>query len=207
MVVWEDANSDDDGWLLRVTDFRQYAYCRRVVYFEYCLPGLRPTTYKMEAGIAAQEKVVEREERRSLRAYGLRSGTRHFDVRLTSSALRCTGQADMVIETDESGAHRLIPVDFKLSRRQPGVHFRLQLACYALMLEENWGLPAPEGYIYLTPLKEAVRVAITKRLCNQAVSLVEEMRLMVEEARMPAATAKRGQCVNCEFRRFCGDVV
>ena len=36
-----------------VTDLKQYAYCPRVVYYTYCLPLLRPMTFKMERGIAS----------------------------------------------------------------------------------------------------------------------------------------------------------
>ncbi|NIO72733.1 MAG: hypothetical protein GTN71_27865, partial [Anaerolineae bacterium] len=51
----------------QVTDLKQYTYCPRVVFFAYCLPLIRPMTYKMEAGIAAHEKAEEQEQRRSLR--------------------------------------------------------------------------------------------------------------------------------------------
>ena len=194
-------------WLLRVIDFKQYEYCPRVVYYTYCLPGIRPTSYKMDAGIAAQTKVSELEERRSLRAYGVASGVRHFNVPVTSATLKCTGQVDLVIETTDSGVRRLIPVDFKLSRREPGRHFKLQLACYSLMLEENWGIPAPEGFIYLIPSKRTIKISFTSQLRNAAKHLVGQIRAMIEGQQMPSPTRQRSKCVNCEFRRFCNDVV
>lgn len=83
-----------EQWLLRVTDLKQYDYCPRVVYYEHCLPKLRPVTYKMTAGIAAQERVTALEERRSLRTYGLTSGERHFNVAVSSAQLGFTGQID-----------------------------------------------------------------------------------------------------------------
>ena len=57
----------ETAWSLRVIDLKQYEYCPRIVYYEYCLPGVRPTTYKMAAGIAAQDRVNTLEERRGLR--------------------------------------------------------------------------------------------------------------------------------------------
>ena len=59
-----------------VSDLRQYSYCPRIIYYRYCLPQIRPITYKMTAGQAAQESEEQREQRRSLRAYGLQSGER-----------------------------------------------------------------------------------------------------------------------------------
>jgi CRISPR-associated exonuclease Cas4 len=196
-----------EKWLLRVTDLKQYAYCPRIVYYTYCLPGLRPTTYKMEAGIDAQTRVNELEERRSLRAYGLQSGERCNYVPVESFRLGCVGQVDMVIDTMDGGVHRLIPVDFKLSRRKPGRHYQLQLACYGMMLEETYGLPALEGFLYLIPLRHAEKVKLTPRLRSDAVKFMNVIRKQLFEQKMPPATPQRTRCVSCEFRRFCNDVL
>ncbi|MEZ4861179.1 MAG: CRISPR-associated protein Cas4 [Caldilineaceae bacterium] len=200
-------NDLETQWFLRVVDLKQYEYCPRVVYYEYCLPGVRPTTYKMDAGIAVQERVNELEERRSLRAYGVKAGERHYYVPVLSEKLGCSGQVDMVIETQDDNRPRLIPVDFKLSRREPGRHFKLQLACYAMMLEDDWGKPVEEGAIYLIPSKRVVKVPMTNRLRNDAIRHLLEIRRMALTQQMPAATPQRSRCVNCEFRRFCNDVV
>lgn len=195
------------SWAVRVVDLKQYEYCPRVVYYQYCLPGIRPTTYKMAAGIEAQNRVEQLELRRSLRAYGLAEGTRHFNVPVESATLGCTGQVDLVVETEDDGFHRLIPVDFKLSRKEPGRHFKLQLACYALMLEESWGLPVEEAAIYLIPVKRSVAVPMTTRLKNDARRKLSEIRELVLHQRVPPPTKRRAKCVGCEFRRFCNDVM
>lgn len=194
-------------WHLRVIDLKQYEYCPRVVYYDYCLGGLRPTTYKMEAGIAAQERVNGLEERRSLRAYGVQTGERHYHVPVLSEKLGCSGQVDMVIETNDDQRPRLIPVDFKLSRREPGRHFQLQLACYAMMLEDDWGKPVEAGAIYLIPTKEVIQVPITPRLRQTALRQLLAIRQMITAQQVPPPTPQRSRCVNCEFRRFCNDVL
>ena len=53
----------DERLFFTVTDLKQYFYCPRVVYYTYCLPLLRPTTYKMEAGAVAHEEVGDLERR------------------------------------------------------------------------------------------------------------------------------------------------
>lgn len=196
-----------EQWLLRVTDLKQYDYCPRVVYYEHCLPKLRPVTYKMTAGIAAQERVTALEERRSLRTYGLTSGERHFNVTVSSAQLGFTGQIDMVIDTDQSGGRTLIPIDFKLSRHTGGRHFRIQLTAYALLLEEAWQAPVAQGMLYFIPTKRVVPVPITAPLRRTTRRHLAEMRQMIAHQAMPAPTPHRGRCVNCEFRRFCNDVV
>ncbi len=194
---------------LEVTDLKQYAYCPRIVFYHYCLPDVRPITYKMQAGIAAQQDEVEREERRSLRPYGLRAGERFFDVRLSSATLGVRGRVDMVIAAPSRGAAgaELIPVDYKLSERTPGRHFKLQLALYALLLEESWEQPARRGFIYLIPARRAVEVRITPALRRQALAELEAIRSMVARETMPAPPASRRPCISCEFRRFCNDVI
>ena len=194
-------------WYLQVTDLKQYSYCPRIVFYQTCLPGIRPTTYKMEAGIQAQEKVTSLEKRRSLRAYDLIEGERHFNVSLQSARLGLTGQVDLVIDSGAGATRRVTPVDFKLSRKKPGRHFHLQLACYALLLEECWGVPVETGYLYLIPSKESIRVEITPRLRRDVVKQLAEIRRLLQAEEMPSPTTQRGSCVNCEFRRFCNDVL
>ncbi|HEY3230248.1 MAG TPA: CRISPR-associated protein Cas4, partial [Roseiflexaceae bacterium] len=60
-----------DELLFEVTDLKQWMYCPRVVYYRYCLPEIRPVTDLMRAGIGSHSDEVGREERRSLRTYGL----------------------------------------------------------------------------------------------------------------------------------------
>jgi len=200
----------------QVTDLKQYAYCPRVVFYTYCLPLIRPMTYKMKVGIAAQDQVEDLEERRTLRAYGLERGERHFNVDLVSEELGLRGRVDMVIEvTGDGGEGELIPVDYKHSRgkgflesslQRVGHHLEQQLAAYGEMLQSVWGRPVRRGFLYFIPMRRAQEVAITKELRWEVRQLVAEMRAMVEEERMPGPTRYRRRCVACEFRRFCNDV-
>lgn len=189
-----------------VTDLKQYSYCPRVVFYTYCLPLVRPTTYKMEAGIAAHEQAERRERRRTLSAYGLEEGQRHFDVWVESDILGLRGRVDMVIETGEGEGRELIPVDYKQSRRQIGRHLKRQLTAYGLMLEETWGGMVRRGFIYSLVTRKAEEVALTKRLRGEVRETVVAMREMVERGMMPGPPKSRRPCVDCEFRRFCNDV-
>jgi CRISPR-associated exonuclease Cas4 len=193
--------------IFTVTDLKQYTYCPRIVFYTYCLPLLRPTTYKMESGAAAHEKAGGREQRRTLAAYGLTSGERHFDVRVASDKLGLQGKVDMVIEVDDTGDREWIPVDYKQSRHKAGQHIRLQLAAYGLMLEETLGGVARRGFVYSLLTRKAETIALTKRLRDQVCEIVMAMRGMVQRETMPDPPGSRRVCVNCEFRRFCNDVL
>jgi CRISPR-associated exonuclease Cas4 len=194
---------------LTVTDLKQYFYCPRVVYYTFCLPLIRPLTFKMTRGIEAHERARPKERRRTLSAYGLTRGERHFDVQLESVELGLRGRVDMVIETDENptGAKELIPVEYKDTRRAAGPHWKHQLTAYGLMLQQGWGTPVQRGFFYYLPTRQAEQMAITARLRNDVQKTLAAMRHMIEREAMPPPPKSRRPCVDCEFRRFCNDVL
>lgn len=194
----------DLDYPVRVTDLKQYVYCPRVYFYQVCLPRVRPITYKMQEGVDAGRSEVGREERRSLRAYGIREGTREFDVPLRSKRLGLRGEIDMVVTVAETG--EMIPVDYKLSRI-PGPHFQMQVAVYGMMLEEMRGVRVTRGFLYQIPLRHAEPVEIDTKLRRKAEKMVQEMRAILETEQMPPPVRNHAKCVTCEFRRFCNDVV
>lgn len=193
----------------RVVDLKQYIYCPRIIYYHHCLPKVRPTTYKMEAGIAAQSEEEVRAARRSLRAYDLRYGECENNVYLESDSLGLKGQVDLVIKTDDNPLQEmeLIPVDYKLSSGKLGLHFKLQLVAYGLLLQEVYGLPVKRGFLYSIPRRRAVEVVFTPSLQTKLTQALVEMQDITLREFMPAPTKQRAKCQACEFRRFCNDVV
>ncbi len=191
------------SWMFNVSDLKQWAYCPRVVFYLYAIPRLRPETFKMEMGAEAHEREHTRAKPRRLRGLGLPNATRFTEVKLQSEQLGLSGKIDLVLREGDQAW----PVEYKLSRRlKIASHYRLQLAAYGLLLEEAWGVQTPEGFLYSLANRRVERIALTKRLRNQVIRTVAEIRRTVEEEIMPPPTEKRGRCVNCEFRRFCNDV-
>jgi CRISPR-associated exonuclease Cas4 len=187
---------------LTVTDLKQFDYCPRVVFYERCLPHIRPRTYKMDVGRDAHEDEPKRAARRNLSAYDLPEGNRRFDMLLQSERLGLIGLLDEVIVTTEG---KFIPVDYKLAKQASANH-RLQLAAYALLLEAA-GAPAVEiGYIYLIGRRKAIKVNLTDTLKQAVITQLNALRQMIEREQMPEATTVRARCSSCEFRRFCNDV-
>lgn len=189
--------------LLTVSDVKQFPYCPRIVYYSYLLPvRARPTTFKMEEGSRAHERIAALEERRSLRAYGLEEGQRHFDVAVASERLGLRGRLDMVIETDAE----VVPVDFKNSEGAVGLNHKYQLTAYALLVEEVWRRPVRRGFIYLIPQQRAQEVRITSNMRGWVRKALQEVRAAIAQEALPPATRMRGRCTDCEFRNLCPDV-
>ena len=193
-----------DG-LIEVTDLKQYDYCPRIPFYRYCLPRIRPLTYGMKEGIQSHTEEAAREERRSLRAYGLTDGERVFDVLLRSESLGMVARIDLAIRREQFP--EAIVVDYKLSREPAGSHFRLQLAAYALALEEAWHLPVHRGYIYHIPQRHAEEIVITPSLRNKVLRVRSAILASVLHERIPPPPSRRAKCISCEFRRFCNDAI
>ena len=203
LVLEQSEGSKIQNLLLPATMIRQYLYCARVPYWSYCVPLHRPTTYKMEEGLLQHEHTAELEERRSLRAYGLEEGVRHFGVPLSSSTLGMRGRMDMIVELPDE----LIPVEWKHTERGTlMMHHKYQLAMYALMAEEQFGKPVRRCFVYLIPRKRALEVAILDGMRRYARRTADALRELLLHERMPPPTPRRGRCRDCEFRRFCNDV-
>lgn len=194
---------------LEVTDLKQWRYCPRIVWYRYCLPAIRPITDLMEHGIRRHQEEAGREERRSLRPYGLTAGERHFDLALRSDHLGVRGRLDLAIAVPSRSSPDAegVVVEYKDSESKPGPHFRLQLTVYALLLEAAWNLPVRTGWIYLIPLRRAEQIAITPALRRQATDAIRQVQAAIDGETMPSPPSNRRPCVSCEFRRFCNDVV
>lgn len=187
-----------------VTDLKQWGYCPRVVYYRYCLPEIRPTTALMQAGITSHKNESDREVRRSLRTYGMTTGERAFDVPLHSAVLGLRGRLDLAITLPARDAPdaEAVVVEYKDSEQVTRPHFKLQLATYAMMLEEEWGLPVRRGFLYSIPLRQAEPVTITRALRTKVVHTVATMQAAIQGEQMPPPPSNRRLCVSCEFRRF-----
>lgn len=195
------AASSERTWL-NVTDLKNYAHCARFPFYEKCMPDVRPRTYLMDAGAEAHEQERARAKRRTLWQYGLPEGERQFNVRLTSAALGLVGVLDELVIAPNGVYH---PVDYKFSQRTTE-SFALQIAAYALLIEETFNVVVPQGYLYLISERRLVTVGITPDLRAQVVEAVQAVRQMVEREAMPPPTRQRARCRACEWRRFCNDV-
>lgn len=192
---------ENERHLFRVTDLKEYTFCPRVLYYENCLPDLQPSTFKMQAGVTAHEREREKAARRTMNAYHLPPGERHFDVALRDDTLGLIGEIDEVAVTDAG----IYVVDYKLAWKI-GSNFKLQVAAYALLLEAAWQTQVSGAFIYLIPKREAVPVKLTARLKGQVITALAAMQRIVEGEHMPAAPDNTRQCHTCKHRRFCNDV-
>ncbi|MDA8186717.1 MAG: CRISPR-associated protein Cas4 [Dehalococcoidales bacterium] len=186
---------------LSVSDVKQFAYCPRIIHFTRTLSLKRPTTYKMDEGKIEHETTEEKEARRSLRAYGLKEGERHFAVRLTSERLGLSGLLDMVIVTPGE----VIPVEFKNSLGPAALNHKYQLTAYALLVEDKWNRGVRRAFVYFIPLKRSQEVPITPNMREFVKDALQRIRKMIDSEAIPDATRHKRRCTDCEFKNYCID--
>lgn len=197
-LLIEPENSDD---LVTISLLKQYTYCPRVVYYETCTPGIRPHTYKMQAGTDAHERERKRAARRTLTAYQIPEGERHFDVRILSSSLGLSGLIDEVVLTPEEA----IVVDYKMAGWTGDNHL-IQLGAYSMLVEEAFQLPVYRGFIYLLNVKRFESVPIDTALRNSVQETLQNIQNIRHYEYMPPPVEQPNKCASCEFRRFCNDI-
>ncbi len=198
-------NGFDEGEALlplAVSDVRQHLYCPRIPYFRLGLRlPHRPVTFKMQEGIRAHTRVEELEPRRTLHAYGLASGERHFAVAMRSARLGLGGRLDMVITLPGE----TIPVEWKNSEGPLGLNHKYQLTAYALLAEDHFGRPVRRAFVYWIPTRRAEPLTITPAMRAYTKRVLADIRRAVAREQLPEGTRVLGRCRECEFLPYCND--
>jgi CRISPR-associated exonuclease Cas4 len=193
---------DRDPNDIRATDLRQYLYCPRVVYYSYVVPVPRVETFSMREGRAAELEHARLERRRTLGRYGLIEGERRYAVSLRCRALGITGIVDEVIDSP-SGP---VPVDVKFTEGGVAFGHQVQLAVYAMALEEESGRTVPRGFIHLVPGSRVVAIPVDDNLRAATRDIARRVRDIVSTDAFPAPADRIAKCDGCELRFFCNDV-
>jgi CRISPR-associated exonuclease Cas4 len=187
---------------LRASDLRQFLYCPRVVYFSHVVPIARVETFKMKAGRQAELQHARLERRRSLRRYGLEDGERQYSVALRCDTLGVSGIVDEVVY----GPQAPVPIDVKMTEGGAAMGHKVQLAVYAMALEEQAGCPVARGFIHLVPKNRVVAIPIDERLRAITVDIARRIRLLIATEAFPSPADRPAKCDGCELRCFCNDV-
>ena len=66
---------------------------------------------------------------------------------------------------------------------------RIQLAAYALLVEENLARPVPIAFVYLVPSRQLVTVPIGAKEREEVIRAIAEMRRVIEQEKMPEPDA------------------
>jgi CRISPR-associated exonuclease Cas4 len=133
----------------------------------------------------------------------LKVTARQFDVPMANQVLGIRGVADEVL-TFEDGT--MGPFDYKFSRapKRPFRNQVMQSVLYGLLIEKEFGSYVNRGYIcYTRENHKVVEIAITDRIKQRSLAIVEEVVNTIQQGFLPRATKYASRCVDCCYRNIC----
>ncbi len=188
--------------VIRVSDLRQWVYCPRVAWFTLMCPVGKVESFKMRLGRQKEDRLARLQKRRSLHAFRLSEGEVHDNVRLFSERLGLSGMLDRLIRQDRQA----FPVEVKFTSGPARLNHRVQLAGYALLLQDAYGATVPHGYIVSLPAGTVDRIEFHTSLLETTTRLIDSLRNMIRLEQPPPANPILACCIDCEYKNYCGDV-
>lgn len=123
---------------------------------------------------------------------------------LFAPSLRLTGKPDYLIEQDDGA---IIPVEVKTSPApsEPYYGHVMQLAAYCLLVQATYGLRPSHGIIQYRD--KAFSVTFTPRMENDALELLDIMRMDAQAPDVDRDHDNWRRCAGCGHLRHCGQAL
>jgi len=179
----------------------QYLYCPRFTFYEYVLriPQFEEKSYKVLQG----REMHDRKEAQNTGYLRQRIGAeaKLIGGYLTNELLR--GEVDEVLELSDG---TMAPLDYKFAKWEERLYdtYRTQLACYAWLIEENFGKTVKRGYLVYTRSKNhLLEVPIARDDIDAVHRAAMEIKSIVEKNLYPTATKVKKRCEHCTYRNIC----
>ncbi len=181
--------------LVRVMALHSLTYCERLFYLE-----------EVEEIRLADEAVYAGRQLHQALSIPDESGTEARELELESESLGLAGKVDALRTRDG----HLVPYEHKRGRArqsdagpEPWPSDALQLAAYALLLEESTGRAVPEGRVRYHADNVTVRVTVTTELRAAVALAVVRARVLRSQTERPPVTEDERKCVRCSLAPVC----
>jgi len=176
-------------------EFRQYAYCKRIIYFRHVAKISPRQTYKMKKGIAYHEEKVRR------KSQSIKENVRiTYNVFLENEELGIYALLDAVGQEGEE----YYPIEFKTGKTYgiiPEHHF-MQLVAQAMLIERQHKTKVKKVEIRYGQEKR-VDYPLTEEDKKKIRKMQKEMTEMITREIIPEPTKIRPKCRDCEFWIAC----
>jgi CRISPR-associated exonuclease Cas4 len=188
--------------LLTARDLTNFAYCKRIPYFENVLHLPQATTSKEIAGRAAHHEF----DRKSMRAKIIPDFprlVRKYEIWLEDNGIGYGTIVDCVLFSEDGRS--AFPVQVKDSAF-PGFLYRgikMQLLSEAYLVEKNFGMSVEAAFVKFLQSGELVKVRADRDARKEFYDSLGELKALVSSEIMPEATSYRRRCADCSFRNIC----
>jgi CRISPR-associated exonuclease Cas4 len=190
-----------EDYSLPVHLLRQHLFCPRIPWYQEVL-GLKPARPQwVRQGEEFHKKQREIFKHRSLKRFRLEQAEKRFDYPVASQRWKMHGIIDLALLTAQT-AHA---VEIKISGNKPTRGHRLQLAAYAVLLEETTGKDASKGFILLHHRGKTYPVTIDESLRQKLQTVRAQILKNLFDSGLPDSPATPAQCTQCEYLNHCND--
>ncbi|MBC7248091.1 MAG: CRISPR-associated protein Cas4 [Actinobacteria bacterium] len=186
-----------------VSDILNHAYCPWITYHWHVLKIPQSKTTKTEEGINKQREYARKVRKHPERGVGGIRGAKFIpDRSIRSVRLMLAGKCDYVLYPGSVPAPLEIK-NGKIPPRSPHGNTILQLACYAIMLEEELKAEVHVGYIYYLRDGLTQKIEIFDKDKRKVESLIAEMNSLLENEIVTGKPMSWRCCWDCCYRKIC----
>jgi len=186
---------------LTPSDIIEHMFCPRFTYFQFVLriPQYEERHFKVLKGRQVHEEKAIRNKEYLRKRIGVKE--KYLQQYLTNDFLR--GEIDEVLLLEDG---TMAPLDYKYAVYKGKVYnvSKIQLACYALLIEDNYKRPVHKGYlVYVRSRNQLVEVPIGDKEKKRVLRAAEEINRIIGQNIYPPATKFKKKCLTCTYRNIC----
>jgi CRISPR-associated exonuclease Cas4 len=124
------------------------------------------------------------------------------NVEMESRRLRVRGKVDYVLITK---FNEYVPAEIKWAEAFKSIKrdHALQIATYALLIEENFNTVVKRGAVYYLRSRNIHVLSISNDLKKEAKSIIERINEIIDNEVEPEVKVVKRRCMNCGFRNYC----
>jgi len=177
---------DNKRWI-NFEDVRQFFYCKRKIYFKYCVNAKTRTSYKMKKGSEYHEKKFKEKREKE-----------NKNIWVKNEKLKIKGFIDYVVKEK----NKIIALgDYKQKYPYNGKipeQYKMQLVVEAITVDEEI------EYVEMKiPKGRKIIEKITKEEKEKVKKAIEEIRKIIEKEIIPEQTMIINKCKECECKNIC----
>ncbi|MBW3004214.1 CRISPR-associated protein Cas4 [Candidatus Woesearchaeota archaeon] len=124
------------------------------------------------------------------------------EYKITAEDIGISGKVDQVLVYPDS----VVPIEIKSGKApKEGAweNHKVQLAAYALLLENTFKISIPAGYVKYVDENVSRRIEINAFLKDQVKDLVNSVNFLLKSRQLPKKATNENKCEKCGLKNIC----
>ena len=185
---------------ITATDFLNYAYCKRIIYYVYVLKQPQFTTTKEYKGREKFEEFEKKSKRNKL-VPDFPQLPKRYNLYLYDPETNLKTFPDCVIFDENK--KEAFPYQLKYGKKPEKVYLtqKYQLWLESFLIEKTLGYKSTRGFIKYVKDDALVEVDLTGK--ENIIQIASEIKEIIRSERLPEPTEYEKRCVDCCYRKMC----